>query len=100
VLPPPLWGTEERLEELFIGSAARIDVTRRCFNFRARSPQDWLETYRTYYGPIQKAFEALDTDGQECLERDMIALLERFNEGGDQTLLVPSEYLEAVITRR
>jgi SAM-dependent methyltransferase len=100
VRPPSLWGTEERLQELFLDNASRIEATRRCFNFRARSSQDWLETFRTYYGPIQKTFEALDADEQGRLERDMIALLERFNEGGDQTLLVPSEYLEAVVTRR
>jgi SAM-dependent methyltransferase len=100
VRSPALWGTEERLEELFAAKAARIDATRRRFNFRYRSPQDWLETFRTYYGPLQKAFGALDAAGQAGLERDLIALLERFNEGGDETLLVPSEYLEAVITRR
>ena len=97
---PALWGTEERLEELFARKAARIDAARRHFNFRARSPQDCLDTFRTYYGPVQKAFQALDTAGQARLEGDLIALLERFNEGGDQTLLVPSEYLEAVITRQ
>lgn len=97
---PALWGTEERLEELFAANAVRIEATRRRFNFRARSPQDWLDTFRTYYGPIQKAFEALDAAGQADLERDLLALLRRFNEGGDETLLVPSEYLEAVITRQ
>jgi ubiquinone/menaquinone biosynthesis C-methylase UbiE len=100
VRSPALWGTEERLEELFGGQVARIDTTRHWFNFRYRSPQDWLETFRIYYGPLQKAFEALDAAGQEGLEGDLIALLERFNEGGDQTLLVPSEYLEVVITRQ
>jgi SAM-dependent methyltransferase len=100
VRSPALWGTEERLEELFATKAARIDAMRRRFPFRYRSPQDWLDTFRTYYGPLHKAFEALDPAGQAGLERDLITLLERFNEGGDETLLVPSEYLEAVITRR
>jgi hypothetical protein len=68
--------------------------------FRYRSAQHWLEIFRTYYGPVLKAFAALDTAGQAGLERDILTLLERYNEGGSDTLIVPSEYLEVVATRR
>jgi hypothetical protein len=77
-----------------------LQAHRREFVFRYRSPQHWLEVFRTYYGPVRKAFEALDGEGQAALERDVIALLERFNRSKSGTLAAPSEYLEVVVTRR
>jgi hypothetical protein len=49
---------------------------------------------------VQKAFDALDSHGQALLERDIVALLERSNTGGGAALLVPAQYLEAVIVKR
>jgi hypothetical protein len=67
--------------------------------FRYRSPEHWLKVFRTYYGPMLKAFVALETERQAALERDLKALVERFNRAADGTMVVPSEYLEVVITR-
>jgi SAM-dependent methyltransferase len=105
-LPPPagvqspaLWGTQARLEELFGATAAKIDVVKRQFNFRYRSAAHFIDVFRTWYGPTHKAFAALGDKGVE-LERDMHALIERFDRGGGKTMVVPSDYLEVVITRR
>lgn len=98
--PPPLWGTEAHLQALFGERAAQIAVTRRLFNFRYRSAAHFLEVFRTWYGPVHKAFAALPADGATALEQDLTELLERFNRAGPQSLVVPSEYLETVITRR
>ena len=97
---PALWGTYERLAELFEGTAERIAFERRHFVFRARSPQHWLDTFRTFYGPMLKAFAALDPAGQGALTRDLLALVARFNRAGDGSVVVPSEYLEVVVTRK
>jgi hypothetical protein len=67
--------------------------------FRYRSAQHWLEVFRTYYGPVLQAFAALDGAGQADLGRDLTELLQRFNQGGSDTLAVPSEYLEVVASR-
>lgn len=99
VKPPALWGTEQRLHELFGDGIAELKVNRRMFVFRYRSAEHWLEVFRTYYGPVLKAFAALDATGQAGLEHDLIELLGRFNQGGTETLAVPSEYLEVVATR-
>ena len=106
-LPPPagvrspaLWGTEERLRELFANRTRSIEIGRKYFVFRYRSAAHWLETFRSFYGPVQKAFAALDEAKRGWLTADMIALAERFNHANDGTLVVPSEYLEVVITRR
>ncbi|MCG3144572.1 MAG: hypothetical protein HONDAALG_02008 [Gammaproteobacteria bacterium] len=106
VPPPPgvksplLWGTENRLAELFGHEAADIRVARRHFVFRYRTPAHWLEVFRTFYGPTQRAFAALDEKGREALTRDLLGLLGRLNRSGDETLVLPGEYLEVVITRR
>ena len=99
VKPPALWGTEQRLNELFGDGIANLAVNRRMFVFRYRSAAHWLEIFRTYYGPVLKAFAALDAEGQAGLARDLTEVLERFNQGGSDTLAVPSEYLEVVATR-
>ena len=70
------------------------------FNFRYKSPGHWLEIFKTYYGPINRAFAALDATKQAALQADIVELLERMNRGGKDTLIVPGEYLEAVIAKR
>ena len=106
-LPPPagvkspaLWGTPARLAELFGTQAAAIKSTSRDFVFRYRSPAHWMEVFRTYYGPVLKAFAALEPAAQQALAADLEALIARFNRSGDASMVVPSEYLEVVVTRR
>ena len=98
VRSPLLWGTEAHLRELF-PSAAGIEHTTRMFAFRYRSPEHWVEVFRSFYGPLHKAFAALDVERQAALEADLLALLRSLNTGGAATLVVPGEYLEAVITK-
>lgn len=100
VKPPSLWGTEARLHELFDERIATLETVRQNFVFRYRTPQHWLETFRTYYGPVQKAFGALDASGQESLAAALIRLVQQFNRTTDAAMIVPSEYLEVVIRRR
>jgi ubiquinone/menaquinone biosynthesis C-methylase UbiE len=97
VRSPALWGTEAHLKDLFSGH--QIEATRKIFNFRYRSAEHWLDVFKTYYGPTNRAFAALESDKQAVLKRDLLALLDRMNRGGD-TLIVPSEYLEVIVTKR
>ena len=98
VRSPLLWGTEGHIQHLFQG-AGRIVHTPRHFAFRYRSPEHWVEVFRTYYGPVHKAFAALDADKRAALDADLIALLRQSDRGGSSGLVVPAEYLETVITR-
>jgi ubiquinone/menaquinone biosynthesis C-methylase UbiE len=106
-LPPPagvkspaLWGTRTRLTEMFGAQASEINAEPRTFVFRYRSPQHWLDVFKTFYGPMLKAFAALGANAQAALTRDLLALADEFNRAGDGTMGVPSEYLEVVITKR
>lgn len=97
--PPSAWGTEQRLDDLFRGEAREIRAQRRDFVFRYRSPAHWVEVFRSWYGPIHRAFLALAPEARPALERDLTALLETMNLATNGTLVVPSSYLEVVITR-
>ena len=103
-LPPPagarspaLWGTRARLAELFEPQATLIRAGQQSFVMRYRSPGHWLDIFRTYYGPVLKAFAALEPAGQSALEADLLALVGRLNRADDGTMAVPSEYLQVVI---
>ena len=95
-----LWGTKARLEELFGSNANGIRTETRQFTFRYRSPAHWIEVFRDYYGPMNKTFGALDTATQTAFTRDLLALIERGDRSDDDTLVLPSEYLEVVIERK
>jgi ubiquinone/menaquinone biosynthesis C-methylase UbiE len=97
---PALWGTRARIAQLFEPHATSVKSVPRDFVFRYRTPGHWLQVFRTYYGPLLKAFAALEPRAQAALERDLIALVGRFNRSGDGSMVVPSEYLEVVITRQ
>ena len=100
VKPPSLWGTEEHLRVLFGDRLATLDAERKHFVFRYRTPQHWIDTFRTYYGPVQKAFIGVGPEREEQLNADLIALVKQFNRADDGAMVVPSQYLEVVIKTR
>jgi len=106
-LPPPagakspaLWGTSEHLKDLFGAQTRDITTKTRSFKFRYHSPAHFMDVFKTYYGPMLKAFAALDESKQKDLAADMHALIARMNLANDGTMVVPSEYLEVAITKR
>ena len=96
---PAAWGTESHCAALFGKRAAAMRCERRHFNFRYRSAAHFVQVFRDYYGPTQKAFAALPPVGQAALEADLLALLARLDTSGGSSLVVPSEYLEVIVTR-
>lgn len=100
VKSPALWGTKAALDTLFGDTARAIHTATREFTFRYYSPLHFLDIFRTYYGPMNKAFAALDADKQAAFGQDLLALMGSRNRSGDGTLVLPSEYLEVVIERK
>jgi SAM-dependent methyltransferase len=106
-LPPPagvqspsLWGVESHLRSIFGEAAADTRIKRQVFNFRYRSAAHFIDIFRTWYGPVHKAFAALGAERAIALETDLTELLNRSNRAGAGSLVVPSEYLEVIVTRR
>jgi len=97
--PPTLWGTEERLQELLGDGARDLRIKQRSFVFRYRSVQHYLEVLQTQLGPTRETLRRLEPASREALIGDVVNLVGRFNRSGDDTVLVPSDYLEVVVTR-
>jgi SAM-dependent methyltransferase len=100
VASPALWGRRDRLDALFGAGAASIQATAKPFVLRYRSPEHWLDVFRTTYGPLLKAFGALTPDAQARLRDDLLWLISERNRASDGTMVVPSEYLEVVVVKR
>jgi ubiquinone/menaquinone biosynthesis C-methylase UbiE len=106
VSPPPginspaVWGTTEFLEQNLGPQSSSLHIEPRYFVFRYQSPQHWLDLFSTYYGPVLKAYEALDETAGARLSADVLRLIRKFNRADDGTMVVPSEYLEVVATKK
>ena len=99
VQPPSLWGMEEHIRTLFGEAAAAVQITPRHFAFRYRSAAHFVEVFRTWYGPVNKAFAAQTPEKADALAAELADLLNGLNRAGPGSLVVPSEYLEVVVTR-
>jgi ubiquinone/menaquinone biosynthesis C-methylase UbiE len=97
---PALWGTKAHLSTLFGRDASAIGAETRNFTFRYRSGEHWIDIFKTYYGPVLKTFEALDRQRRAALTAELKTLIAQFNVARDGTMVVPAEYLQAVIVKR
>jgi ubiquinone/menaquinone biosynthesis C-methylase UbiE len=105
VAPPPVpsvfcWGDKRAVNDLLGDGIASVAAHTREFVFRYESAEHFVATFRTYYGPVNRAFGALDEAGQDALEHDLIELARSWNRSTEGALAVPSEYLEVVAIRR
>ena len=103
--PPPgtrsplVWGTEAGLREL-LGDGFPMRLERRLYVMRYASAQDWLDYFRTNFGPTRTMFETMDEAAGNAFAGELLALVRRHNRSGDATVVLPGEYLEAVIERK
>jgi len=103
--PPPgldsplLWGTEERVRELFGDGIANLHTETRISRQPFRSPDHYIEFFRTYFGPTQMAYERVGSEGEAALTEDLRTFLEAANTAGDRAMVLEAEYLEVIATR-
>lgn len=100
VRAPVLWGTEDRLRELFGDEIASLEINRRSVMLRYRSPRHWLDFFRRYFGPIGTVWETLSPERQERFGRELMELVEEANRSGDDTIVAPVDYSEIVLAKR
>jgi ubiquinone/menaquinone biosynthesis C-methylase UbiE len=98
VASPIYWGTKARLGELF-ANVTSISIVPRTFTFRYESAEHFIDVFRTYYGPTNRAFAALDDERQPALAADMKALIERFARPAGRAIAIEAEYVEVVIEK-
>ena len=96
---PAMWGNKAWIEKELGAKASSLSLTPREYIFRYRSPGHFIDFFRTYYGPIHKAFLALEPAGQGALATDIMETVARFNTARDGSARVPSAYAEVVLTK-
>jgi SAM-dependent methyltransferase len=99
VMPPALWGAEERVRELFGDGVSELRFERRLSRQAFRSADHYLEFFRAYFGPIRAAYEKVGPEGEAALTADLRAFLEAANTGGERALVLEPEYLQVIATR-
>jgi ubiquinone/menaquinone biosynthesis C-methylase UbiE len=99
IKPPLLWGTEERLRELFGEQVSELRVERRISRQPFRSPTHYIEFFRRFFGPVKMAFERVGADGEQALEDDLSAYLKANTSGGERAMVLEAEYLRVIATR-
>ena len=99
IQPSVVWGTEERLRELFGDGISELTLNQRHVNFRYQSPEAWLEFFKTFFGPMMMAFARIGEEGAPALENDLLDTMRSANRAGDAGLVAPAEYVEVVAVR-
>jgi ubiquinone/menaquinone biosynthesis C-methylase UbiE len=97
VQSPALWGSEEWIRDT-MGSAGSIAFKTKDFVMRYRSPEHFVDFFSTYYGPVHKAFFALEGERRDALKTDLLETIRNFNTATDGSMRVPSQYAEIVVT--
>jgi ubiquinone/menaquinone biosynthesis C-methylase UbiE len=90
-LPPPLWGSEEHVRELFRDRVGSLQMTRRRYVERADSPRDYRELFKQTFGPVVGIYAGLAEEPERAaaLDRDFLEFATRANSGAPEG---PAEY--------
>jgi SAM-dependent methyltransferase len=101
LMPSPLkWGDEETVRARLAEGVRDLRLTRRMYPIEYPfPPADVVEFFRTYYGPTNRAFAALDTAGQATLRHDLEQLWSEHNKASGDVTRIESEYLEVIGVR-
>lgn len=94
---PAEWGTREYLNDLFGHSAYALGAATNTHKWRYKSPQHWLESWRSHGEPLYEVYRTVDPDWRDQLSSELLAVVGRFNEADDGSMVVRSEYLEFLV---
>jgi SAM-dependent methyltransferase len=97
---PVQWGAEPVVRQRLSDRIARLECVKRLYPMSFPfSPAEVVEFFRTYYGPVNRAFASLDADGQAALRQDLEQLWAANNLSSDGSTSVEAEYLEVMAYR-
>ena len=104
-ISPMTWGIEDHVIERF-GKAGieqeNISFSRETFTFQAPySPAEFVDTFKSYYGPTMNAFDAAEKDGKsEDLHRELENLFVSQNANADgQATSIPATFLKVSVRK-
>jgi SAM-dependent methyltransferase len=105
VAPPPgvpspaRWGNADWIEETFGKHATAMVFGLRDFVFRYRSPKQFVDFFREYYGPVHKAYLTVGPEGAAALDADLLETIAQFNTATDGSMRVPAQYAQIVVSK-
>jgi ubiquinone/menaquinone biosynthesis C-methylase UbiE len=105
VSPPPapsplLWGDERTCRQRLGTGVNDLTITRYMYPFEYPFPPDKVvDVFVEYYGPTNRAYASLNSDGRKALRDDLTALWIRNNTATGGTTQVAAEYIEVIGTR-
>jgi ubiquinone/menaquinone biosynthesis C-methylase UbiE len=104
-VPPPqgvpsvmLWGDEATVRERFSEGIKNLRLTKRFYPSWTYpfGISEVVEFFRQNYGPMQRAFAALEPDKQALLRQDLEQVFSAHNRATDGATRLAGEYLEVV----
>lgn len=102
-LPPAtLWGDEETVKSRLADHFTNMTLARKIYPLWRYpfSVPELVEYFRKFYGPVKRAFAALDDAGQQSLTQELEEVFSNYNQAQDGTTELKSEYLEVAAIRR
>lgn len=99
VASPYLWGEKGSLTDFFSDGITKLKIIPRTFVYRFKSIESWQECFRNTYGPYLLAIESQHHDKREQLTRDLLKIVHLYNRSGDETLILPLDYVEVIAAR-
>ncbi len=97
VKSPVLWGTKAHLDALFGSKRGRREEQK--FRFPLQVAKALGRNFPRLLWPGPQGIRCDRSEGTGALEADLYALIDELNAADDGTLVIPSEYLEVVITK-
>src|SRR6187401_2714985 len=100
---PMTWGIESNVVERFAAAgvpADRVSFVRDTFTFNhPHTPSDFVDVFRTYYGPTMNAFEAAAADGRESdLQAELESLFNAQNTSvSENATSIPATFLRVTV---
>ena len=92
--PPPLWGNEDHVREIFEGTGMELDLEPTTVDFTAESPDQFFAEFERDLPPIVMAKRALEPQGKwEALRSDLKQLYDESNEAEDGSFRAAQEYV-------
>lgn len=101
---PMTWGVEDQVKERFVAAGAspeNVSFERATFTFVFDgTPAEYVDLFRTWYGPTMNAFAAAAANGkEEQLAAELVELFEKENRNGDGRTTIPATYLRVTVKK-
>jgi hypothetical protein len=103
-ISPVTWGVESNVLERFGQAgvpAEQIEMVKDTFLFHSddTNTEDYIDSFRKYYGPTMNAFDAAESDGRaDELREQLVATANEHNTSTDGGFSIPATYLRVTVT--